>query len=52
MPKNSRPGGIFGNLDYDMKGTTLAERRQMQNTWDLLAEQEKANELEKERIRY
>ena len=50
MPRNRRPDGyLVSNPDY--KNTTIEQRRQMQNTWDLLAEQEKANELTQEKIR-
>ena len=51
MPRNSRPGGIFGDLDYRWKDTTLSERVQAQNVWDLLYEQEKANILSEEKIK-
>lgn len=51
MPNNRRlPGWLNGDPDYE--GTTIAERRQMQNTWDLLAEQEKANQIEQEKLEY
>lgn len=50
MPKNPRPSGLFGDLDYGWKGTTLNERIQAQNQWDLLEAQEKANELEEEKL--
>lgn len=50
MPNNRRPSGWLYNGDPDYKGTTVAERRHMQNTWDLLAEQEKANQIELEKI--
>lgn len=45
MPINRRPPGWLDNGDPDYKGTTVAERRQMQNTWDLLEQQEVANNL-------
>ena len=49
MPNNRRPDGwIVSNPDWE--GTTRAQRRQAQDTWDLLAEQEKANELSKQKI--
>lgn len=51
MPRNVRPSGWYYDGNPDYKNTTVAERRQMQNTWDLLAEQEKANELTQEKIR-
>jgi len=50
MPKNPRPGGIFGDMDYGWQGTTLNERIQAQNQWDLLAEQEKSNEIAREKL--
>lgn len=50
MPVNRRPPGWLDNGDPDYKGTTVAERRQMQNTWDLLAEQERANQIEQEKL--
>ncbi len=49
MPKNRRPQSYFVS-DSDYKGTTVAERRQMQNTWDLLEQQEIANQIEQERL--
>lgn len=51
MPNNRRPPGWL-NGDPDYEGTTIAERRQMQNTGDLLAEQEKANQIEQEKLEY
>lgn len=50
MPQNRRPPGWLPNGDPDWDGTTVAERRQAQNTYDLLVEQEKANELAKEKL--
>ena len=43
MPRNQRPTGLFGEFDYGWEGTTLNERIQAQNIWDLLDAQEKAN---------
>ena len=51
MPRNARPGGLFGDWDYGWNGTTLNERIQAQNVWDLLAEQERANEINEERLK-
>ena len=51
MPRNSRPGGLFGDWQYGWDGTTLNERIQAQNVWDLLAEQERANEINEERLK-
>lgn len=51
MPRNPRPGGLFGDMEYGWNGTTLNERIQAQNQWDLLAEQERANEINEERLR-
>lgn len=58
MPNNRRPPGWF-NSDPNWENTTIAQRRQAQNTWDLLAEQEKSNqiaeeklEIEKEKLEY
>ena len=51
MPRNVRPSGWYYDGNPDYKNTTVAQRRQMQNIWDLLAEQEKANELTQEKIR-
>lgn len=51
MPRNVRPSGWYYDGNPDYKNTTVAERRQMQNTWDLLAEQEKANDLTREKIK-
>lgn len=50
MPQNRRPPGWLPNGDPDWDGTTVAERRHAQNTYDLLVEQEKANELAKEKL--
>lgn len=50
MPRNPRPGGIFGDWGYGWEGTTLNERIQAQNVWDLLAEQEKANKINEQRL--
>ena len=50
MPQNRRPPGQLPNGDPDWDGTTVAERRHAQNTYDLLVEQEKANELAKEKL--
>lgn len=50
MPRNARPGGIFGDMDYGWKGTTLNERIQAQNVWDLLEAQEKSNQLAEQRL--
>lgn len=52
MPQNPRPGGLFGDMDYGWKGTTLNERIQAQNVWDLAKAQEDANELKKQEIEY
>lgn len=50
MPRNSRPGGIFGDMDFGWDNTTLNERIQAQNTWDLLNEQEQANKLSRQKL--
>ena len=50
MPKNIRPYGWFDTGDPAYKGTTVAERRQMQNTWDLLEQQEIANKLKEQEL--
>lgn len=50
MPRNVRPSGWYYDGNPDYKGTTVAERRQMQNTWDLLEQQEIANQIEQEKI--
>ena len=50
MPRNQRPGGLFGEFDYGWEGTTLNERIQAQNIWDLLDAQEKANQIEQEKL--
>lgn len=50
MPKNIRPYGWFDTGDPDYKGTTVAERRQMQNTWDLLEQQEISNKLKEQEL--
>ena len=50
MPRNQRPGGLFGEFDYGWEGTTLNERIQAQNIWDLLEAQEKANQIEQEKL--
>lgn len=50
MPRNTRPGGITGNLDYGWKETTLNERIQAQNTWDLLKAQEESNKIAQQRL--
>lgn len=50
MPQNRRPPGWLVD-DPNWEGSTLAERRNAQNTYDLLVEQEKANELAKEKIK-
>lgn len=50
MPRNARPGGLFGDWDYGWNGTTLNERIQAQNVWDLLAEQEQANKINQQRL--
>lgn len=50
MPNNRRPQGYLVT-DIDYQGTTIAERRQMQNTWDLLEQQEIANKLTAEKIK-
>ena len=52
MPRNQRPSGLFGEFDYGWEGTTLNERIQAQNQWDLLAEQEKANQIEQEKLEF
>ena len=31
MPRNQRPGGLFGEFDYGWEGTTLNERIQAQS---------------------
>jgi len=49
MPNNRRPPGWF-NSDPNWSDTTIAERRQAQNTWDLLAEQEKSNQIAREKL--
>lgn len=50
MPRNQRPVGLFGEFDYGWEGTTLNERIQAQNIWDLLDAQEKANQIEQEKL--
>ena len=50
MPKNIRPYGWFDTGDPDYKDTTVAERRQMQNTWDLLEQQEISNKLKEQEL--
>lgn len=50
MPKNPRPPGWIVT-DPDWEGTTRAERRNAQNTYDLLVEQEKANNLAQEKLK-
>ena len=50
MPRNQRPTGLFGEFDYGWEGTTLNERIQAQNIWDLLDAQEKANQIEQEKL--
>ena len=50
MPRNQRPAGLFGEFDYSWEGTTLNERIQAQNIWDLLDAQEKANQIEQEKL--
>lgn len=50
MPRNQRPSGLFGEFDYGWEGTTLSERIQAQNQWDLLEAQEKANKLAQEKL--
>lgn len=48
--KNKRPDGLFGDLDYGWKGTTLNERIQAQNLYDVGVAQEEANKLMKEKM--
>ena len=50
MSRNQRPNGLFGEFDYGWEGTTLNERIQAQNIWDLLDAQEKANQIEQEKL--
>lgn len=50
MPQNRRPPGWLVT-DPDWEGTTRAERRNAQNTYDLLVEQEKANDLAQEKLK-
>lgn len=50
MSRNQRPTGLFGEFDYGWEGTTLNERIQAQNIWDLLDAQEKANQIEQEKL--
>lgn len=50
MSRNQRPAGLFGEFDYGWEGTTLNERIQAQNIWDLLDAQEKANQIEQEKL--
>lgn len=50
MPKNKRPGGLFGDWEYGWQDTTLNERIQAQNQWDLLEAQEEANRIAQQKI--
>lgn len=50
MPNMRRPPGWLSNGDPDWEGTTVAQRRQAQMTYDLLAAQEEANRLERVKI--
>lgn len=50
MPRNRRPQSyIVSNPDY--QNTTIEQRRQMQNTWDLLEQQEIANDLAQQKLK-
>lgn len=48
--KNERPGGILGDWKFGWDGTTLSERIQAQNVWDLGKAQEEANEIARQQL--
>lgn len=50
MPFNRMPSGWLYDGNPDYKGTTVAERRAIQNQINLIQEQERANKLQQERI--
>lgn len=49
--KNQRPGGLFGDWRYGWENTTLAEREQAQNVYDLGEAVEESNRLRGQQIR-
>lgn len=44
MPRNSRPGTVFGDLDPEWKGSTQTERKLAQNQYDIAEQLEILND--------